>query len=76
MENYTYQTFKVDGQLFSVKTYPNGRTYVESIHPYDETEYHWARHKGREKDYWTIAAERRTHDRADGAGISELRCHF
>ena len=54
MENYTYRTFKVDGQLFSVKTYLNGHIYVQSIHPYDETEYHWARHKGRERDFWMI----------------------
>ena len=37
-------TFTVDRQRFGIETDPRtGTPYVHSIHPYDETEYHWAR---------------------------------
>ena len=38
------KTFTVDRQRFLVGTDPRtGTPYITSIHPYDETEYHWAR---------------------------------
>ena len=37
-------TFTVDRQRFGSEIDPRtGTPYVHSIHPYDETEYHWAR---------------------------------
>ena len=37
-------TFTVDRQRFGIKTDPRtGTPCISSIHPYDETEYHWAR---------------------------------
>jgi hypothetical protein len=37
-------TFTVDRQRFGIEIDPRtGTPYVHSIHPYDETEYHWAR---------------------------------
>jgi hypothetical protein len=44
MKDYTYRYFKIGFQEFSVTEYLDGRICVHSIHPYDETEYHWARH--------------------------------
>ena len=42
MENES--TFKIDRQEFFYKIDPRtGIPYIKSIHPYDETEYHWAR---------------------------------
>ena len=36
-------TFTVDRQRFGIETDPHtGTPYIHSIHPYDETEYHWA----------------------------------
>ena len=38
------KTFTIDRQRFSCQIDPRtGTPYVSSIHPYDETEYHWAR---------------------------------
>ena len=38
------KTITVDRQRFGIKTDPRtGTPCVSSIHPYDETEYHWAR---------------------------------
>ena len=38
------ETFTICGQRFSSRIDPRtGTPYIESIHPYDETEYHWAR---------------------------------
>jgi hypothetical protein len=43
-EEHTMTTFTVDRQRFGIETDPRtGAPYVHSIHPYDETEYHWAR---------------------------------
>ena len=58
MKDYTYRTFRVKGQIFSAKIYADGRIYVQSIHPYDETEYHWAR-KSAGKNFWRINREGR-----------------
>ena len=57
MKNYTHRTFTVDRQPFSARIFADGHTEVTSIHPYDETEYHWARHAGGEDDYWKIYRE-------------------
>ena len=39
-----YTTFSIGTLRFSAQTDPRtGTPYVHSIHPYDETEYHWAR---------------------------------
>lgn len=39
-----HTTFAIGALNFSVQTDPRtGTPYVHSIHPYDETEYHWAR---------------------------------
>lgn len=74
MQDYTYRTFRVDGQFFSTRTYVDGRIHVQSIHPYDETEYHWARFSGHEDDYWEIFLNgqfvARTRDFYDGTDIS------
>lgn len=73
MKDYTYRTFRVKGQIFSAKIYADGRIYVQSIHPYDETEYHWAWFPGREDDYWGIYRNgqfvARTRDFYDGADL-------
>ncbi len=38
------KTITVDRQRFGIKTDPRtGTPCISSIHPYDETEYHWAR---------------------------------
>lgn len=43
MKNYTYNTFTVDGQKFSVTNYEDEmKVYIKSIHPYDDADYHWA----------------------------------
>ena len=50
--SYDYGTFDVNGKKFSVtrmyvdKRVPKfeGKWFVESVHPYDNTEYHWARY--------------------------------
>lgn len=44
--------FVVDRQRFSVHKDSAGANFIRSIHPYDETEYHWARQN---KDgTWTV----------------------
>ena len=53
MKDHTYHTFRIGGIQFSVKEFSDGRTYVESIHPYDETEYHWAS-KSPGRNHWRI----------------------
>ena len=74
MKDYTYRTFRIGGIQFSVKEFSDGRTYVESIHPYDETEYHWAYHPGTEDAYWGIYREgnfvARSRDFYDGAEVT------
>lgn len=35
-------TFQIKGTRFRVTAREDGRLQVTSIHPYDETEYHWA----------------------------------
>lgn len=73
MKDYTYRTFRVGGQLFSARTHDDGRVYVQSIHPYDETEYHSARFSGLEDDFWEIRLNGRfvgrTRDFYDGADL-------
>ena len=74
MKDYTYRTFRVGGQLFSARAHDDGRIYVQSIHPYDDTEYHWARFSGQEDDFWEIRLNGRfvgrTRDFYDGADLS------
>ena len=74
MKDYTYRTFRIGGIQFSVKEFSDGRTYVESIHPYDETEYHWAYQPGTEDAYWGIYREgnfvARSRDFYDGAEVT------
>lgn len=41
MANGFYKSFRIDGTQFSAQE-AGGRLYVKSIHPYDDTEYHWA----------------------------------
>ena len=65
----------VDRQRFGIKTDPRtGTPCISSIHPYDETEYHWARHNGGEDDFWHIYREGRfvghAADYYDGADLS------
>lgn len=40
--NYERGTFVRDGVKFSYSIYEDGRRYVQSHHPYDDAEYHWA----------------------------------
>lgn len=43
MKNYTFNTFTVDGQEFSITDYKDEmKVYIKSIHPYDDADYHWA----------------------------------
>lgn len=53
-EEYTYNVFTVDGQKFSIKYFIDGprayEIYVDSIHPYDESDYHWAKGYGSPSD--------------------------
>ena len=74
MKNYTHRVITVDRQRFMVTTFADGHTQVSSIHPYDETEYHWARHLGGEDDFWHIYREGRfvghAADYYDGADLS------
>ena len=45
--------FYVDGQKFGCATDDRtGTPYIYSIHPYDETEYHWARE--RQDGSWNV----------------------
>lgn len=41
MANGFYKSFEIERTQFSVQE-AGGRLYVKSIHPYDDTEYHWA----------------------------------
>ena len=44
MKTTDSRTFTVDKQRFFIQTdWRTGTPYIQSIHPYDETEYHWAR---------------------------------
>ena len=44
MKTTGYETFAIGAQRFSAEIDPRtGTVCVQSIHPYDETEYHWAR---------------------------------
>ena len=74
MKDYTYRYFKIGFQEFSVTEYLDGRIYVHSIHPYDETEYHWARHSGDEDDFWKIYRDGEfvaySRDYYDGANVT------
>lgn len=36
------RAFEIDRQRFHVTERTDGKLQVSSIHPYDETEYHWA----------------------------------
>ena len=53
MKNYTHRVITVDRQQFMVTTFADGHTQVSSIHPYDETEYHWAL-KSAGRNFWSI----------------------
>ena len=49
-----YETFTVSGQEFCKRTDPRTKTpCISSIHPYDETEYHWARREPIKSDLRT-----------------------
>jgi len=74
MKDYTYRSIQINGQQFGVTEYNDGRIYVRSIHPYDETEYHWARHLGIQEDYWGIYRDgkfiARSRDFCDGVEVT------
>lgn len=44
--------FVVDRQRFFVRKDSAGANLIRSIHPYDETEYHWAKQNG--NGTWTV----------------------
>ena len=69
------KTITVDRQRFGIETDPRtGTPCVSSIHPYDETEYHWARHSGDEDDFWKIYRDGKfvaySRDYYDGADVT------
>lgn len=46
MKDYTFDTFVVDGQEFSITDVKDEmKIYIKSIHPYDDADYHWALNK-------------------------------
>lgn len=50
-ENYKYDKFSVNNRNFSRTIYNNGEVYIKSIHPYDNSEYHWAYSKDNGKNF-------------------------
>lgn len=67
---YEFGTFYVDGKQFSVTHYTvnekipefENTWFVKSVHPYDNTEYHWAKYKDGESNV-TYVLDRRVVDR-------------
>ena len=54
-----YKIITVDRQRFFLAQDPRtGAPYIDSIHPYDETEYHWAR-QGAQGSCWFVFREGR-----------------
>ena len=56
---YTFEIPRANGKIpfkFMVHELEDGTVDVSSIHPYDETEYHWAR-KSAGKNFWRINRE-------------------
>lgn len=51
-EDYRYMVITHDRQRYSITNYCDGRAYINSIHPYDDADYHWVVAKG--DNYWTF----------------------
>ena len=73
MSNPT-RRFWIGGTQISVTKCGDGRVCVRSIHPYDETAYHWACHDGTEDGCWQIFLDGKpvahSRDYYDGAVVS------
>lgn len=67
---YDFGTFYVDGKQFSVTHYTvnekipefENTWFVESVHPYDNTEYHWAKYRDGDSNV-TYVLDRKVVDR-------------
>ena len=60
-KSYSFEIPRGNGKIpfkFMVHEHEDGTVDVSSIHPYDETEYHWAR-KSAGKNFWRINLEGR-----------------
>lgn len=60
-KSYSFEIPRGNGKIpfkFMVHEHEDGTVDVSSIHPYDETEYHWAR-KSAGKNFWRIIREGR-----------------
>ena len=68
MSEPTRRYFWICGTQISVTEYSEGRICVRSIHPYDESEHHWAIHDGTEDGCWKIFL--------DGKFVAHSRDYF
>lgn len=71
MKSKHIRAFEIDYQRFHVTDRGDGHLQVSSIHPYDETEYHWAYQAS--KSAWNIYRNGKkvcTIGKTDGSEIS------